>query len=115
MQKSVLTIPILGLTILTSGCATLPLSRSYQPPPLPPPTPPAAPSVVIPASCLETPEARPVPRGEPAPAPNAGELAVANWAARVARDSARDLIVWGEGLSLKQTTCKEALEAQTTK
>jgi len=69
--------------------------------------------VVIPAACLETPETRPAPAGEPAPAPNAGDLAVANWAARVAKDYARDLIVWGEGLVLKQTTCKTALEAQT--
>ena len=70
--------------------------------------------MVIPAACLETPEARPAPTGDPAPAPNAGELAVAQWAARVAKDYARDLIVWGEGLSLKQTTCKTSLEAQTT-
>jgi len=61
------------------------------------------------------PEVRPAPAGEPAPAPNAGELAVANWAARVAKDYARALIVWGEGLSLKQTTCKTSLEAQQAK
>lgn len=70
---------------------------------------------MIPAACLETPETRPSPIAEPAPAPAAGELAVANWAARVARDYARDLIVWGEGLALKQTTCKTSLEAQAVK
>ena len=113
MQKSVLIIPMVGLMTLTSGCATLPLNRSYKSQPLPPPTAPAAPAVVIPAACLETPEARPAPSGEPAPAPNAGELAVQVWARRVAEDYARAVIVWGESLSLKQTTCKTSLEAQT--
>lgn len=115
MRKNVLRILTVTSLTLTTGCASLPLRPSYQPAPIPPPTPPAAPSVIVLASCLEEPEARPVPSGEPAPAPAAGELAVANWAARVARDYARDLIVWGEGLALKQTTCKTSLEAQTTK
>ena len=70
--------------------------------------------MVIPAACLETPEARPAPAGEPAPAPNAGELALAQWAAGVAKDYARDLVLWGERLVLKQATCKTSLEAQTT-
>ncbi len=115
MRLSVQTTLMATLATLTTGCAGLPLNRSYQPAPLPPPTPPAAPAVVIPAACLEAPETRPAPIAEPAPAPNAGELAVAQWAARVARDYARDLILWGEGLALKQTTCKASLEAQTTK
>jgi hypothetical protein len=104
---------MVGLMTLTSGCATLPLNRSYQAPPLPPPTPPAQPAIVIPAACLEAPEARPAPTGEPAPAPNAGELVLARWAAATAKDYARALVVWGESLSLKQTTCKTSLEAQT--
>jgi hypothetical protein len=32
----------------------------------------------------------------------------------VAKDYARDLVLWGERLVLKQTTCKTSLEAQTT-
>jgi hypothetical protein len=81
---------------------------------LPAPTEPAKPALVIPAACLEAPEVRPVPTGEPAPAPAAGQLAIAQWAAGVAKDYARALVVWGESLSLKQTTCKTSLEAQTT-
>ena len=113
MNKSARLILIALSGSLATGCATSPFSRSYQPQPLPPPTPPAQPAVVIPAACLEAPEARPAPAGEPAPAPNAGELAIAQWAAGVAKDYARALVVWGESLSLKQTTCKASLEAQT--
>jgi hypothetical protein len=76
---------------------------------------PVAPQFVPPISCLEAPAERPIPTGEPAPAPGTDQLQVQVWARRQAERWARDLMLYSDELRDKQVTCKVALEAQLPK